>query len=159
MLQIPPKIIADVSFAQFQNSTVCPPPTQSVNQTFLTLKGILAQGSRKSKIGWELTKNGCHVRSPWLSKQPYICSFQTNYPYYHGFYASFLAFRPIWLAFSLPCSSFWLVDTYFWSHFSWLAKSGCKNLKLAGNMFPLFPPLWSPVLGHVKFLKTLKKKT
>ena len=24
------------------------------------------QGSRKSKIGWELTKNGCHVRSPGL---------------------------------------------------------------------------------------------
>ena len=39
------------------------------------------QGSRKSKIGWELTKNGCHMRCPGLSKKPYICSFQTNYPY------------------------------------------------------------------------------
>ena len=26
------------------------------------------QGSRKSKIGWELTKSGCHVRSPELFK-------------------------------------------------------------------------------------------
>ena len=50
------------------------------------------QGSRKSKIGWELTKNGCHVQSPELSKKPYMCSFQTNYPYYRGFYASFLGF-------------------------------------------------------------------
>ena len=50
------------------------------------------QGSRKSKIGWELTKNGSHVRSPGLSKKPYMCSFQTNYPYYRGFYASFLVF-------------------------------------------------------------------
>ena len=31
-----------------------------------TLKADCAQGSRKSKIGWELTKNGCHVRSPGL---------------------------------------------------------------------------------------------
>ena len=55
-----------------------------------------------------------------------------------------LAFRPIWLATSISCSSFWLVDTYFWSYFSWLAKSGCQNLKLAGNTFPPFPPFWSP---------------
>ena len=47
-----------------------------------------AQGSRKSKISWELTKNGCHVRSPGLSKKPYMCSFQTNYTYYRGFYSS-----------------------------------------------------------------------
>ena len=29
MLQIPLKIIADVGFAQFQNSTLCPPPYNS----------------------------------------------------------------------------------------------------------------------------------
>ena len=50
------------------------------------------QGSRKSKIGLELTKNGCHVWSPGLSEKPYICSFQTNYPYNCGFYAYFLGF-------------------------------------------------------------------
>ena len=38
------------------------------------------QGSKKSKIGWELTKSGCHVRSQELLKKTYICSFQTNYP-------------------------------------------------------------------------------
>ena len=42
---------------------------------------------------------------------------------------------PIWLAFSISGSSFWLMDTYFWS---------CQNLKLAGNTFPLFPSFWSP---------------
>ena len=46
------------------------------------------QGSRKSKIGWELTKTGCHVRFLELSKKAYICS----NPYYRGFYASFLGF-------------------------------------------------------------------
>ena len=56
----------------------------------------------------------------------------------------FWAFRPIWLAFSISGSSFWLVDTYFWSYFSWLAKSGCQNLKLAGNTFPPFPSFLSP---------------
>ena len=30
-------------------------------------------------------KNGCCMRSLGLSKKPYICSFQTNYPHYHGF--------------------------------------------------------------------------
>ena len=34
MLQIPPKIIADVGFAQFQNSTLCPPPTTYVKHIF-----------------------------------------------------------------------------------------------------------------------------
>ena len=77
-------------------------------------------------------------------KKPYTCSFQNIYPYYCGFYQSFLGFRPIWLAFSISCSSFWLVDTYFWSYFSWLAKSGCQNLKLARNTFPPFPSFWSP---------------
>ena len=50
------------------------------------------QGSRNSKIGWELTKNGFHVRSPGLSKKPYMYSFQTKYPYYSGFYVYFLGF-------------------------------------------------------------------
>ena len=58
----------------------------------------------------------------------------------------FWAFRPIWLAISISGSSFWLVDTYFWSYFSWLAKSGCQNLKLAGNTFPPFPSFWSPAV-------------
>ena len=31
--------------------------------------GGRGQGSRKSKIGWELTKNGCLVRSPGLLKK------------------------------------------------------------------------------------------
>ena len=56
----------------------------------------------------------------------------------------FWAFRPIWLAISISGSSFWLVDIYFWSYFSWLAKSSCQNLKLAGNTFPPFPSFWSP---------------
>ena len=58
--------------------------------------------------------------------------------------SSFWAFRPIWLAISISSSSFWLLDTYFGSYFSWLAKSGCQNLKLAGNTFPPFPSFWSP---------------
>ena len=32
------------------------------------------QGSRKSKIGWELTKSGCLVRSPELFKKKNIYS-------------------------------------------------------------------------------------
>ena len=56
----------------------------------------------------------------------------------------FWACKPIWLAFSISGTSFWLVDTYFWSCFSWLAKSGCQNLKLAGNTFPSLPSFWSP---------------
>ena len=56
----------------------------------------------------------------------------------------FWAFRPIWLAISISGSSFCLGDTYFWSYFSWLAKSGCQDLKLAGNTFPPFPSFWSP---------------
>ena len=56
----------------------------------------------------------------------------------------FWAFRPIWLATSISGCSFWLVDTYFWSYFSWLAKSGCQNLKLAWNTFSPFPSFWSP---------------
>ena len=32
MLQILPKIIVDVSFAQFQNSTVCPPPIKTATK-------------------------------------------------------------------------------------------------------------------------------
>ena len=55
-----------------------------------------------------------------------------------------MGFWPIWLAFYISSSSFWAEDTYFWSYFSWLAKSGCQNLKLAGNTFPPFPSFWSP---------------
>ena len=42
--------------------------------------GFGDQGSRKSKIGWEPNKSGCHVRSPELlkKKKKIICSFQTN---------------------------------------------------------------------------------
>ena len=77
---------------------------------FLTMD-TYKQGSRKSKIGWELTKSGCHVRSPELFKKK---------------------------------TYNWLVETYFLSYFSWLAKSGCQNQKLAGNTFPPFPSFWSP---------------
>ena len=49
----------------------------------------VGQGSKKFKIGWELTKSGCHVKSPELSKESYICSFSTYYPFYRGFYAFF----------------------------------------------------------------------
>ena len=56
----------------------------------------------------------------------------------------FGAFIPMWLAISISGSLFWLMDTYFWSYFSWLAKSGSQNFKLAGNTFPLFPSFWSP---------------
>ena len=56
----------------------------------------------------------------------------------------FRALRSMWLATSVSVSSFWLVNTYFWSFFSWLTKSGCQNLKLAGNTFPPFPSFWSP---------------
>ena len=57
----------------------------------------------------------------------------------------FGGFRTIWLATSISVSSFWLADTYFWSYFSWLAKSGRQNLWLAGNTFPPFPSFWSHV--------------
>ena len=56
----------------------------------------------------------------------------------------FRDFRPIWLATSVFWSLFWLVDKYFWIYFCWLAKSGCQNLILVGNTFPLFPSFWSP---------------
>ena len=45
-----------------------------------------------SKSGWELIKSGCHVRSQELLKKYHIFSFQTNYSYYQGFYASYLDF-------------------------------------------------------------------
>ena len=100
------------------------------------------QGSRKSKIGWELTKNGC---SRFIEKKSHILVvFKIFIPISVVFMQFFWAFRPIWLAFSISGSSFWLVDTYFWSYFSWLDKSGCKNLKLAENTCPPFPSFWSP---------------
>ena len=35
-------------------------------------------GSGKSKNSWELTKSGCHVQCPELSKKSYFCNFQTS---------------------------------------------------------------------------------
>ena len=92
-------------------------------------KKCFDQSFRKSKIGGELTKNGCHIWSQGLSKKRYICSFQTNYPYYRGFYASFSGLIPIWLAISISASSFWLVDTQ---------KNQClKNQKKNGKAINL----------------------
>ena len=71
------------------------------------------QGSRKSKIGWELTKNGCHVRSPGLSKSHICAVFKLSISITVVFMHLFWAFRPIWLAISIFGSSFWLLDTYF----------------------------------------------
>ena len=34
-----------------------------------------SQGSTQSKIGWELTKSGCHVRSPEKKKNTYISNY------------------------------------------------------------------------------------
>ena len=56
----------------------------------------------------------------------------------------FWAFRPFWLETSISICSFWGVDTCFWINFSCLAKSGCLNLKLAGNIFSPFPSFRSP---------------
>ena len=110
----------------------------------LQCTGTDTQGSRKSKIGWELTKNGCHVRSPGLSKSHIFVVFKLIIPITVVFIHLFGAFTPIWLAFSISGSSFWPVDTSFLSYFSWLAKSGCQHLKLARNTFPPFPSFWSP---------------
>ena len=83
------------------------------------------QGSRKSKIGWELTKNGSHVWSWWLSKQPYICSFQTNIP--------------ITMVFML---FFWLSDQFGW-HFPFpVAHFGCGHL--FRKLFQLASQKWLP---------------
>jgi hypothetical protein len=38
----------------------------------------LVQGTKKYKLGWELTKSGCNVRSPEIFKKIYIFSFQTK---------------------------------------------------------------------------------
>ena len=72
------------------------------------------QGCRKSKIGWELTKCGCHVRSLELLKKKHICLvFKLIIPTTRVFMHLFGAFRPIWLATFIFVSSFWLVNTYF----------------------------------------------
>ena len=71
-------------------NTVTILPTLTAVTTANTVNTV-ATVTRKSKIGWELTKNGGHVRSPGL-KNMYIYSFQTNYPYCRGFYACFLGF-------------------------------------------------------------------
>ena len=39
-----------------------------------------SKGSRKSKIGWELIKSGCYVRSPKLSKSHTLVVFKLNIP-------------------------------------------------------------------------------
>ena len=67
------------------------------------------QGSRKSKIGWELTKSGCHVRSPEFKNFHIFVVFKliiSNAIVFMNFWG---AFRPIWLATFVPGSSFWLV--------------------------------------------------
>ena len=70
--------------------------------------------------------------------------FKQIIPITMAFMHIFWALRPIWLAFFISSSSFLLVDTYFWIYFSWLDKSGCQNLKLAGNSFPQFLSFWIP---------------
>ena len=68
------------------NEETCIGPTKKNQLLVSEIRGCSHQGSRKSKIVWELSKNGFHVRSPgFKKKQTYICSFQTNYPYYSGF--------------------------------------------------------------------------
>ena len=71
----------------------------------------------------------------------------------------FKALRPILLTTLISISSFWLLDTYFWSYFNWLFKSGCQNLKLAGNTFPPFPSFWSPVCQRPQTILDLWKHT
>ena len=86
------------------------------------------------------------MRSPGLFKKTHIfVVFKLIIPITVVFMHLFWAFIPIWLTISISGSSFWLMDTYFWCYFSWLAKNGCLNLKLAGNRFPPFPYFWSPV--------------
>ena len=54
--------------------------TQKVREKYLYMHFIRCylthyaqeQGSRKSKIGWELTKNGCHMRCPGFKKKSHI---------------------------------------------------------------------------------------
>ena len=115
---------------------------------WLKNKVCLEQGSRQSKSGWELTKSGCDMRPPELFKKHMLLVFKLFILITRVFMHLCWAVWPNWLATSISISSFWLVDTYFWSYFSWLAKSGCQNHKLAGNTFPSF---WSPGLECNRF--------
>ena len=90
-------------------------------------------------------------------KKKHICVvFKLIIPITVVFMHLFWAFRPIWLAISISGISFWLLDTYFWSYFSWLAKIGCQNLKLAGNTFP---PFWSPAPERDAQMKGVRKSS
>ena len=87
-------------------------------------------------------------------KKTHICVvFKLIIPITLVFMHLFWDFRPIWLAISISGSSFWLLNTYFWCYFSWLAKSGCQNLKLAGNTFQPFPSFWSPAQDRQYYWK------
>ena len=83
-----------------------------------------SQGSRKCIIGWELTKSGCHVQSQELPESHRFVVIKQIIPITVVFMHIFWGFRTIWLAICNPGSQFWLVDTYFWSYSSWLAKNG-----------------------------------
>ena len=93
----------------------------------------LLQGSRKSKVGWELTKSGWQVWSPEIFKRLIFVVFKLIIPITRVLMHLFGDYRPIWLATSISVSSFWLVDTYFWSYFSWLAKSAAKITNRLGT--------------------------
>ena len=121
------------------------------NTNLLNTNLLTKQGSIKSKIGWELTKNGCHVRSPGLSKAIFVYFSNLLSPLLWFLCIFFWVFRQIWLAISISDSSFLLLETYFWSYFSWLAQKWLPNLKLARNTFPPFPSFWSPVAKRIAF--------
>ena len=72
---------SDIAFPQ--NGTRTEKPKQLSRSLGLEWKNpnvILIQGSRKSKIGWELIKCGCYVRSPELSKSHTFVLFKLNIP-------------------------------------------------------------------------------
>ena len=71
------------------------------------------QGSNKSKIGWELTNKGCHMRCQGISKSHIFVVFKLIIPITVVFMHIFWALRQILLAVSISGSLFWLVGTYF----------------------------------------------
>ena len=101
---------------------------------------IRAQENLKLAGNWPKVAAMCSLRK--YKKKIHISSFQTNYPYYCGCYAFFWAFISIWLATSISVSSFWQVNTYFWSYLfqiasqKWLSKSQTNS----PNNPPLPPP-------------------
>ena len=111
------------------------------------------QGSTQSKIGWELTKSGCHMRSNIFHQKSYV-------------YVDVKLFIPITLGF---CTFLGLSDKFGsqplsmvanFGCFRWIAKNGCQNSKLAGNTIPRFPPLWSPAYKvHYRVQYTVKGTT